>query len=109
MKKKIEDKNITIERASMLKILKQLDVNEFKVFMLLSIYGDEFGISRISQRKIARETGVSLPTVNKTVNTLIEKKIDDKHVIRRELDKASMRKNASVYTINEDFIKMCLF
>lgn len=109
MKKKINDKHIAIKGSSISKILKQLDANELKILVLITAYCDEFGVSRISQRSIVRETGISLPTVNKTVNTLIEKKIDNKHVIKREVDKASMRKNSSVYTINEDFIKICLF
>lgn len=88
-------------------LIKKIGVTEFVVLCVIASYCDEFNVSKISQRSIADFSGLTLPTVNKAINRLINKKIDGEFIVKRELLKGARRSSQSVYRLNLKKINVC--
>lgn len=56
-------------------MLREIGATEFAVLAVIASFGNELDESIVSQRKIAEVTGLSLPTVNKVVKRLMEKRL----------------------------------
>lgn len=88
-------------------VVKEIGETELSVLFVIASFCDEFNESSISQRHIAKVTGLSLPTINKAVNRLIDKRINSKAVLKRRFSNNSRRKNYSIYKINKDVFTLC--
>jgi DNA-binding transcriptional regulator GbsR (MarR family) len=80
-------------------IVKELKPNNFTVLLAIASFMDSEGNCYPTQRQIAEITGLSLPTVNKCVNELLDFKVHDKPLIERKLVHQGQFKN-SYYTVN---------
>lgn len=78
----------------------KLGVNEFAVLMAIASFVDSEGEAFPSQRKLVELTGLSLPTVNRTVNNLLKVEINGKAILTRELMLSDKNKTFSVYTLH---------
>lgn len=77
-------------------LLKELSGNELKVYLLISTMLEDDSEYEGSQENIGKLLGLSTPTVNKVVNSLIEKEL-----IRREIEIKRNLKH-SVYKVIQD-------
>lgn len=82
-------------------LIKEIGTKEFVVLTVILSFVDSKGYSRISQREVAKYTGLSLPTVNKVINSLLNVKINDKSIIERKLINGGERKTYSLYRLVE--------
>jgi len=73
-------------------------LQNFGVLLAVASFMDENGNCYPTQRQIAAITGLSLPTVNKSINELLEIDFNDKKIINRKLI-GSGNKKSSYYTI----------
>lgn len=104
--KEKENSYISIKIEMLHKLLLDVGKVEFSVLLIISSFADEFGESKVSQRKIAEISGLSLPSINKAVNNLLKKKVDGKHVVKRKLINISERKTYSIYKLNNNCIQL---
>lgn len=88
-------------------LIKKIGVVEFGVLLAIASFCDEFNMSSVSQREIAKCTGLSLPTTNKAVNSLLEKKVNGEFIIKRDMLSYHERNKCSVYRLNLRMIKVC--
>lgn len=79
-------------------IIKDLKPTTFTVLLAISSFMDSKGNCFPTQRQISEITGISLPTINKSIATLLEYRINDLPLIRREFVQKGQFKN-SYYTI----------
>ena len=82
-------------------LIRKVGRNEFVVLAVILSFSDSKGYSMVSQREVARCTGLSLPTVNKAINNLLNVKINDKPIIERKLINSGERKTYSLYRLVE--------
>lgn len=87
-------------KAVQSKLIAKLGVNEFAVLMTIASFIDREGEAFPSQRKIAELTGLSLPTVNRTVNNLLKAEFNGQPLLSREFMLSSSKKKFSVYTLH---------
>jgi DNA-binding transcriptional regulator YhcF (GntR family) len=80
-------------------IVKDLKAKNFTVLLAIASFMDADGNCYPTQRQIAEITGMSVPTVNKAVNELLEYKVDGKAILKREFVQQGQFKN-SYYTVN---------
>lgn len=80
-------------------IVKDLKPKNFTVLLAIASFMDAEGNCYPTQRQIAEITGLSLPTVNKAINELLEFKVNDNPIISREFVQQGQFKN-SYYTVN---------
>lgn len=79
-------------------IVKELKPTNFTVLLAIASYMDSEGNCYPTQRKISEITGLTLPTVNKSINELLEFEIDGKPILKRELVQVGQFKQ-SYYTV----------
>ena len=80
-------------------VVKDLKATNFTVLLAIASFMDADGNCYPTQRQISKITGMSTPTVNKAVNTLLEFKVNDKPIITRDFVQQGQFKN-SYYTVN---------
>lgn len=77
-------------------MLENLTGNELKVYLAIAIFMDDRGECTPSQDTISSITAISKPTVNKTINSLLKKK-----VLNRKLVEKGNRINYSIYSVTQ--------
>lgn len=80
-------------------LVKELKATNFTVLLAIASFMDSDGNCYPTQRQIADITGMSLPTVNKSVNELLDFKVGEHTILKRELVQVGQFKN-SYYTVN---------
>lgn len=80
-------------------LVKQLKPTNFTVLMTICSFMNEDGECFPTQEQIAELSGISKPTVNKAINTLLEFEFNGKPLISREIVQKGYFKN-SVYKVN---------
>lgn len=80
-------------------IVKDLKPKNFTVLLAIASYMDAEGNCYPTQRQIADITGLSTPTVNKSISELLEFKVNGNPIITREFVQQGQFKN-SYYTVN---------
>lgn len=80
-------------------IVKDLKPTNFTVLLVITSFMDDEGNCYPTQRQISELSGISLPTVNKAVNSLLKFEINGTPILRREMVKTGRYKN-SYYTVN---------
>lgn len=83
-------------------LIKKIGQRQFIILTAILSYCDTHGEAFPSQRTISEITGISLPTVNKAVQKLLETKIDGKYLINRELLDSNTVGKFSRYVIDMD-------
>lgn len=97
----VEDRNIKLDIPSIQHgIIKEIGASEFAVLMAIASFTDIEGEAFPSQRKLAEITGLSLPTVNKLVNRLLEIEINGVPILSRKFEQTKTKRNFSVYSLN---------
>jgi DNA-binding MarR family transcriptional regulator len=79
-------------------IVKSLKPTNFTVLLAIASFMDEKGNCFPTQRQIAEITGLTLPTVNKAINELLEFTVDGKPILKREFVQVGQFKQ-SYYTV----------
>lgn len=87
-------------------LIKEIGAMQFSVLIAIASFCNQFNESIISQRDIAKITGLSLPTVNKAINNLLDSKIGNIPIIKRRLINNGGTKKTSVYLLNTNIIKV---
>lgn len=99
--KHLEQMNVKVGiKAIQHGLIKELGTNEFAVLLAIASFCDVDGQAFPSQRKLSELTGLSLPTVNRVINTLLETKINGVPVLHRDFETSASKKKFSVYTLN---------
>jgi Helix-turn-helix domain len=80
-------------------IVKDLKPTNFTVLLAIASHMDAEGNCYPTQRQIAELTGLTAPTVNKAVNELLDYKVNEVPILKRELVQVGQFKN-SYYTVN---------
>ncbi len=80
-------------------IVKELKPKNFTVLLAIASFMDAEGNCFPTQRQIADITGLSTPTVNKSISELLDYKVNDTAIISREFVQQGQFKN-SYYTVN---------
>lgn len=80
-------------------VVRDLKPTNFTVLLAIASHMDADGNCYPTQRQIAELTGLSTPTVNKAVNELLDFKVNDKPILKRELVQVGQFQN-SYYTVN---------
>lgn len=83
-------------------LIEQLGTTNFTVLMAIVSFCDYDGEAFPSQRKLAQVTGLSLPTVNKAVNSLLGKTFNGVPLLTRRIESLGGKNNFSVYTLKEE-------
>ena len=96
-----ESRTVNYDIDAILKgAMRTIGTTEWCVLNVIACYVDIEGQSFPSQRRIAEITGLSLPTVNKAVNRLLETEINGVPVLSREFETVGSKKKYSVYRLN---------
>lgn len=99
--KHLEQMNVKVGiKAIQQGLIKELGTNEFAILLAIASYCDVDGQAFPSQRILSELTGLSLPTVNRVINKLLETKINGVPVLHRDFEKNASNKKFSVYTLN---------
>lgn len=80
-------------------IVKDLKPTNFTVLLAVASFMDAEGNCFPTQRQISEITGLSKTTVNKAINELLQYKVNDNPILKRELVQVGQFKN-SYYTVN---------
>lgn len=97
----VEDRSVKLDINSIQHgIIKEIGASEFVVLMAIASFTDIEGEAFPSQRKLAEVTGLSLPTVNKLVNKLLEVEINGVPILSRKFEQTKTKRNFSVYSLN---------
>lgn len=97
----VEDRNVKLDIHSIQNgIIKEIGASEFVVLMAIASFTDLEGEAFPSQRRLAEVTGLSLPTVNKLVNRLLEIEVNGVPVLSRKFEQTKNKRNFSVYSLN---------
>lgn len=76
---------LAIERTIMREMASMLSGSEIKLFLALYCMADDNGECRLSQEELGDITGLTVNTVNKAVNSLMEKSIEGIKLLNREI------------------------
>lgn len=99
--KHVEEMNVKVGiKAIQQGLIKELGTNEFAVLVAIASFCDVDGEAFPSQRTLSEVTGLSLPTVNRVINKLLDTKINGVSILQRQFEKSSTKKKFSVYTLN---------
>ena len=99
--KHIEQMNVKVGiKALQCGLIKHIGANEFAVLVAIASFCDGEGMSFPSQRKLVEVTGLSLPTINRIVNKLLETEINGVPILYRDFEISASRKKFSVYKMN---------
>lgn len=99
--KHVEERNVKVDIPAIHEgLIKHIGVTEFVVLLTIASFCDKDKQGFPSQRKLVELTGLSLPTVNRVVNKLLETKINGNPILYRKFEMSSSRKKFSVYTVN---------
>lgn len=99
--KHIEERNVKVDIPAIHDgLIKHIGVTEFVVLLTIASFCDKDKQAFPSQRKLVELTGLSLPTINRIVNKLLETKINGKPILYRKFELSASRKKFSVYTVN---------
>lgn len=99
--KHVEELNVKVGiKAIQSGLIKELGTNEFAVLLAIASFSDVDGEAFPSQRTLSEVTGLSLPTVNRVINKLLDTKINGVHVLQRQFEKSATKKKFSVYSLN---------
>lgn len=86
-------------------MLSDVGLVEFGVLFAIATHSNGINEARISQRRLSKITGLSLPTVNKVVNKLLHITINEEFILKREKDMESKR-HGVVYRLNQNIVNM---
>ena len=75
-------------------LIKEIGANNFSVLLAIACYMNDRGECYPTQRQLSEITGLSLTTINKSVQELLVCKINGKPILERELKGAGVRKNS---------------
>lgn len=84
-------------------LIKEIGVKDFSILIAITSFCNKSGVAIVSQREISQYTGLSLGTVNNSINGLIRKKFNGKFILNRKFVKFNMIPY-SVYRINKNII-----
>lgn len=100
--KHIEQMNVKVGiKAIHSGLIKEIGATEFAVLVAIASFCDCDGTAFPSQRKLVELTGLSLPTINRVVNKLLETEVNGVPILYRQFELSASRKKFSVYTVNE--------
>lgn len=100
-------KNISIKCENIQEgLIKKIGVKEFAILIQIVSLANEFNVSSVSQREIAELSGLSLPTVNKSINKLLNIKIAQSTILKRKFSDESINRGISMYLINTEIVNI---